>query len=312
MFSKSILGLTLVILVGFFLFFFIGQNKDSKDINSSGIEGTQVSQSEENFSDRIENFSIQEFDKGYRLSRLIESESYINYKDKPGLMKNPKVTSFGETSNIVDYVLKADKGLYLDSGDFLFTGSVNVESKTGIKHIMESNSILYKKDTEEIISQDEVTYLGQNDVMIADGMHMNPNNDNIKTIGKTKINRDTGGEILSKDVVVDKTKNKNIFHSKEKTTYISEKDRVISDGFNYIENDGVMTLLGASRITQDKGATIDSTNLVIESSNNQERYKTSDYIFYESKISKIKSKGMDYDAKSQKLELFNGVEGVYE
>jgi len=312
MFSKSILGLTLVILVGFFLFFFIGQNKDSKDINSSGIEGTQVSQSEENFSDLIENFSIQEFDKGYRLSRLIESESYINYKDKPGLMKNPKVTSFGETSNIVDYVLKADKGLYLDSGDFLFTGSVNVESKTGIKHIMESNSILYKKDTEEIISQDEVTYLGQNDVMIADGMHMNPNNDNIKTIGKTKINRDTGGEILSKDVVVDKTKNKNIFHSKEKTTYISEKDRVISDGFNYIENDGVMTLLGASRITQDKGATIDSTNLVIESSNNQERYKTSDYIFYESKISKIKSKGMDYDAKSQKLELFNGVEGVYE
>ena len=312
MFSKSILGLTLVILVGFFLFFFIGQNKDSKDIDSSGIEGTQVSQSEENFSDRIENFSIQEFDKGYRLSRLIESESYINYKDKPGLMKNPKVTSFGETSNIVDYVLKADKGLYLDSGDFLFTGSVNVESKTGIKHIMESNSILYKKDTEEIISQDEVTYLGQNDVMIADGIHMNPNNDNIKTIGKTKINRDTGGEILSKDVVVDKTKNKNIFHSKEKTTYISEKDRVISDGFNYIENDGVMTLLGASRITQDKGATIDSTNLVIENNNNQERYKTSDYIFYESKISKIKSKGMDYDAKSQKLELFNGVEGVYE
>ena len=312
MFSKSILGLTLVILVGFFLFFFIGQNKDSKDINSSGIEGTQVSQSEENFSDLIENFSIQEFDKGYRLSRLIESESYINYKDKPGLMKNPKVTSFGETSNIVDYVLKADKGLYLDSGDFLFTGSVNVESKTGIKHIMESNSILYKKDTEEIISQDEVTYLGQNDVMIADGMHMNPNNDNIKTIGKTKINRDTGGEILSKDVVVDKTKNKNIFHSKEKTTYISEKDRVISDGFNYIENDGVITLLGASRITQDKGATIDSTNLVIENNNNQERYKTSDYIFYESKISKIKSKGMDYDAKSQKLELFNGVEGVYE
>ena len=312
MFSKSILGLTLVILVGFLLFFFIGQNKDSKDIDSSGIEGTQVSQSEENFSDRIENFSIQEFDKGYRLSRLIESESYINYKDKPGLMKNPKVTSFGETSNIVDYVLKADKGLYLDSGDFLFTGSVNVESKTGIKHIMESNSILYKKDTEEIISQDEVTYLGQNDVMIADGMHMNPNSDNIKTIGKTKINRDTGGEILSKDVVVDKTKNKNIFHSKEKTTYISEKDRVISDGFNYIENDGVITLLGASRITQDKGATIDSTNLVIENNNNQERYKTSDYIFYESKISKIKSKGMDYDAKSQKLELFNGVEGVYE
>jgi len=312
MFSKSILGLTLVILVGFLLFFFIGQNKDSKDIDSSGIEGTQVSQSEENFSDRIENFSIQEFDKGYRLSRLIESESYINYKDKPGLMKNPKVTSFGETSNIVDYVLKADKGLYLDSGDFLFTGSVNVESKTGIKHIMESNSILYKKDSEEIISQDEVTYLGQNDVMIADGMHMNPNSDNIKTIGKTKINRDTGGKILSKDVVVDKTKNKNIFHSKEKTTYISEKDRVISDGFNYIENDGVMTLLGASRITQDKGATIDSTNLVIENNNNQERYKTSDYIFYESKISKIKSKGMDYDAKSQKLELFNGVEGVYE
>ena len=312
MFSKSILGLTLVILVGFLLFFFIGQNKDSKDIDSSGIEGTQVSQSEENFSDRIENFSIQEFDKGYRLSRLIESESYINYKDKPGLMKNPKVTSFGETSNIVDYVLKADKGLYLDSGDFLFTGSVNVESKTGIKHIMESNSILYKKDTEEIISQDEVTYLGQNDVMIADGMHMNPNNDNIKTIGKTKINRDTGGEILSKDVVVDKTKNKNIFHSKEKTTYISEKDRVISDGFNYIENDGVMTLLGDSRITQDKGATIDSTNLVIESSNNQERYKTDDYIFYKSQISKIKSKGMDYDAKSQKVELFNGVEGVYE
>jgi lipopolysaccharide export system protein LptC len=113
-------------------------------------------------------------------------------------------------------------------------------------------------------------------------------------------------------VTIDKTKNKNIYHSKEKTTYISEKDRVESDGFNYIENDGVMTLLGDSRITQNKGATIDSTNLVIESSNNQERYKTDDYIFYKSQISKIKSKGMDYDAKSQKVELFNGVEGVYE
>ncbi|MEK9887277.1 MAG: LPS export ABC transporter periplasmic protein LptC [Gammaproteobacteria bacterium] len=312
MFSKSILGIVLIILVGFFLFFLIGQDRDSKEINSSVIEGTQESQSEENFSDRIENFSTQEFDKDYRLSRLIESESYINYKDKPGLMKNPKVTSFGESSDIVDYVLTADEGLYLDSGDFLFTGSVNVESKTGIKHIMKSDSILYKKDSEEIISQDEVTYFGQNDVMVAEGMHMNPNTDNMKMTGKTKINRDTGGEILSKDVTIDKTKNKNIYHSKEKTTYISEKDRVESDGFNYIENDGVMTLLGDSRITQDKGATIDSTNLVIESSNNQERYKTDDYIFYKSQISKIKSKGMDYDAKSQKVELFNGVEGVYE
>ena len=136
MFSKSILGIVLIILVGFFLFLLIGQDEDSKEINSSGIEG-QGSQSEENFSDRIENFSTQEFDKDYRLSRLIESESYINYKDKPGLMKNPKVTSFGESSDIVDYVLTADEGLYLDSGDFLFTGSVNVESKTGIKHIIE-------------------------------------------------------------------------------------------------------------------------------------------------------------------------------
>ena len=56
MFSKSILGIVLIILVGFFLFFLIGQDRDLKEVNSSGFEGNQGSQSEENFSDRIENF----------------------------------------------------------------------------------------------------------------------------------------------------------------------------------------------------------------------------------------------------------------
>ena len=103
MFSKSILGLTVVILVGFLFFFFIGESQDYKDINVSAIVTNQNSEpQEESFPDQIENFSTQEFDKNYHLSRLIEADSYINYQDKPGLMKNPKVTSFGETSDIVD------------------------------------------------------------------------------------------------------------------------------------------------------------------------------------------------------------------
>jgi len=313
MFSKSILGLTVVILVGFLFFFFIGESQDYKDINVSAIVTNQNSEpQEESFPDQIENFSTQEFDKNYHLSRLIEADSYINYQDKPGLMKNPKVTSFGETSDIVDYVIKAEEGLYLDSGDFLFTGSVNVQSRTGNKHIMKSNSILYKKGSEEIISRDEVTYFGQNVVMVSDGMHMSLRSDTIEMLGKIEIKRDAGGEILSKDVTIDKTKNKNIYSSKEPTNYISKNDSVESEGFQYIENDGTLTLHGNSRITQNNGAIIDSTNLVVNSSSNQERYKTDDYIFYQSQISKIKSKGMDYDAKSQKVELFNGVEGVYE
>jgi len=251
MFSKSILGSTLVILVGFSLFFLTGQNRDSIETNSSGIKRNQGSQSEENFSDRVENFSTQEFDKDLRLSRLIESDIYTNYKDKPGLMKNPKVTSFGETPNIVDYVMIAKKGLHLDSGDFLFMGSVNIESKTGVKHIMKSDSILYKKDSEEIISQDEVTYFGENDEMVSDGMHMNPKNNNMQMTGRTKIYRKTGSEIVTKNLRIDKT-------------------------------------------------------------NTQEKYATNESVLYNSQLLKVKSIGMEYDAKSQNLELFQEVEAVYE
>ena len=60
------------------------------------------------------------------------------------------------------------------------------------------------------------------------------------------------------------------------------------------------------------GSTIESFNVIVDQSNGNEVYKTNDSAHYQTQVSDIRAKRMNYDAKTKKLELIGGVLGVFE
>jgi len=316
MFSKSILGLTLIILVGFFLFFFIGQNRDSNEIDSSGIEANQDSQSGENFSDIVENFISFEFNNEKKLEYKLESKRFITYVDnnKPGMMINPTVTHYDVRNGKKDYLLTSDLGWSLKSGDFLFSGSVNLESKNGEKHVMKSNSFILKRKLGEIVSNNTVKYFGVDNEMVSNGIKIKPNQNFIETIGSTEIISNNGEKILSEDVNIDKSKVNNIYSSKSPTTYISKSEKVLAQGFNYDQNSTVMNLLGRSKIIQNNGAIVDSDSLIVKNKDEYKNkmYKTPNEIKYQSNNLEVNAKGMYFDSDLDTVKLIQDVKATYD
>ena len=314
MFSKIILALILVILVGFFLFFSIGKNEYPKELNDSGIQATQKFQLEEDFSDLIQNFISFEFNNEKKLEYNLESDSFTTYIDSPGMMINPIVTHYDVKSGKKIYVLTSDFGWLLKSGDFLFSGSVDVESKNGEKHLMKSNSFLLKRKLGEIVSNDSVKYFGVDNEMISNGIRIKPEQDFFETIGATEIISNNGEKILSENVNIDKTKLNNIYSSKSPTKYISLSEEVQAQGFNYDQNTTIMNLFGRSKIIQNNGTVIDSKTLKVKDKNNQKDkvYETSKEILYQSNNLKVNGIGMIFDSESDIIKLKQNVEAVYE
>jgi len=303
-FKKIILWL-IAIFLSIFYFLIDESNEDKVSQLNLSSENTPT------YKDRIENFSSQVFNDKNQTTHLIEASAYESYQNQPDLLIQPKISFFKESSEELDYVLTADQGRSLDNGDYLLTGSISIQSNSGKKHIMQSNTMIYRKETQDMISEDTVTYFSDKDNLKANGMHMVPKKDKLTFTGNTEIKKETGARIISSDVIVDKEDNKNIFKSDQPSTFHSNDDEVSSEGFEYKENDAQITLLGNTKLIQPNGTLINSKNLIIDNSGENEVFKTGELIDYQSKVSKIYSKGMVYDPKSKKLNLFNGVEGEY-
>ena len=77
-------------------------------------------------------------------------------------------------------------------------------------------------------------------------------------------------------------------------------------------NENLMKLLGKVEVLNSSGSTMDTYNLIVDQSNGGEVYKTNDSVQYQTQVSNISAKRMHYDAKTKKVELTGGVQGVYE
>ena len=273
-------------------------------------ENEIVSQ-EVSYIEKIDNFALQEFDENQQLSHFVKAKSYFSFKDTPALLLDPRVTTYNEKGE-ADYVLTSDRANYLDSGEIKFKGKVDIHSSTGVTHKMNTQELLVSTKTDDLISNKKVTYLGERAKIIAQGLHMKAKEDKMKLIGKTSINQDTGQKILTKDLYIDQSNGQKHYYSKNDTTYLATDNKIYADGIDMDMRKEILQLLGKVKILQNSGSKINTKDLIVDQSGENEIYRTKERIHYQSKVANIHATGMRYDAKNQKIKLTGGVVGRYE
>ena len=285
-----------------------------KNSQQSGNINEEIN--EASYLEKIDNFVINEYSNEQLLLHIIEAETYSRKKNKPVELLNVKVTTYDEFGQ-KGIVLTSNRAEILESGEIFFNGEVNIQSKNGVSHEVNTESLIVFSNNGQIKSNRKVTYLGESAKIDAQGMEMNIEDDTMSLIGKTIINQDSGSVIETINLFVSHTDGKKLYKSTEKTFYNSNDSEVSADkGMDLDMNENLMKLLGKVEILNSGGSTmggstIDSYNLIVDQSNGREVYKSNDSTHYQTKVSDIRAKRMHYDAKTKKVELMGGVLGVY-
>ena len=281
-----------------------------KNSQQSGNINEEIN--EASYLEKIDNFVLKEYSNEQLLLHILEAEAYSRKKNKPVELLNVKVTTYDEFGQ-EGVVLSSNRAEILESGEIFFNGKVNIQSKNGVSHEINTESLIVFSNSGQIKSNRKVTYLGKNAKIDAQGMEMNFEDDTLSLLGKTIINQDSGSVIETTNLFVVHTDGEKLYKSIEKTFYNSNDNKVSADkGIDLDMNENLMTLLGKVEILNSSGRTMNSYNLIIDQSNGGEVYKTSDSTHYQTQVSDIRAKRMHYDAKTKKVELMGGVLGVYE
>ena len=272
---------------------------------------------EVSYLEKIDNFVIKEYSNEQLLLHIIEAETYSRKKNKPVELLNVKVMTYDEFGQ-KGIVLTSNRAEILESGEIFFNGEVNIQSKNGVSHEVNTESLIVFSNNGQIKSNRKVTYLGENAKIDAQGMEMNIEDDTMSLIGKTIINQDSGSVIETSNLFVSHADGKKLYKSTEKTFYNSNDNKVSADkGIDLDMNENLMKLLGKVEILNSGGSTmggstINSYNLIVDQSNGREVYKSNGPTHYQTQVSEIRAKRMHYDAITKKVELTGGVQGVYE
>ena len=127
------------------------------------------------------------------------------------------------------------------------------------------------------------------------------------------MSKSFGGVIESRNLFISHADGEKHYESKEKTIYRSKDNTINAEmGMDLDMNENLMKLLGEVEVLNISGSTMNSYNLIVDQSNGGEVYKTNDSTHYQTKVSDIRAKRMNYDAITKKVELIGGVLGVYE
>ena len=280
--------------------------------NSQQSDNIKEEINEAAYLEKIDNFLMKEYSKEQLLLHIIEAETYSRKKNKPVELLNVKVTTYDEFGQ-EGVVLSSNRAEILESGEIFFNGKVNIQSKNGVSHEINTESLIVFSNRGQIKSNRKVNYLGKNAKIDAQGMEMNFEDDTMSLVGKTIINQDSGSVIETTNLFIVHVDGEKLYKSIEKTFYSSNDNKVSADkGMVLDMNENLMTLLGKVEILNSSGRTMNSYNLIIDQSNGGEVYKTSDSTHYQTQGSDIRAKRMHYDAKTKKVELMGGVLGVYE
>ena len=262
--------------------------------------------------EKIDNFLIKEYSEEQALLHTIKADTYYSYEDAPSKFFEVEVQTFDELQNqgltMVSNFAEIDK-----LGEILFIGEVNIKTKNGAKHELDTESLIVLSDAGKIKSNKDVSYLGKNSKINAQGMDMDIDSDTMFLNGIVKINQDSGAIIETKNLSIVHTDGKKQYQSKEETLYRSEDNIVTSQkGVEIDMNQNIMNLLGKVEVLTNSGSTLKSSNLIIDQSNGGEIFKSNSYSHFKSSTVDIEAKKMHYDAVKKKLELMNKVIAVYE
>ena len=261
--------------------------------------------------EKIENFALEEYTEDHLLAYFIEAEYYYNFENSPITLLNIKVTTYDEHGN-KGFVLSSNRANYLRSGEIYFNGEVSIQSN-GVDHKLDTEQIIVRPEMNLITSDRDVTYLGENAKIHAEGMEIKTDNDTMKLTGDIRIEQNSGTEIETKNLFVDQSDGQKHYHTEEHTTYLSEMSIINADkGMDLDMNRHIIQLLGKVEILQSSGSKIQSTNLIVDQSNGGEVYKTNNTIRYQSQGVDILAQSMHFDVKRQRIELSGGVTARYE
>ena len=267
---------------------------------------------EDSYLEKIDNFIIKEYSKDQILLHTVEAETYFSYKDSPVQLLKVKVKTFDETQQ-EGLVMTSNRAEMLKSGEMFFNGEVNIQTKSGVAHEIDTESLIVLTNSGQIKSNREITYLAENTKINAQGMDMSIDSDTMLLNGKVKIKQDSGSIINTTNLFISHAEGEKKYQSKEKTVYVSKYNTVNSEkGIDADMNKNLIRLLGEVEILGLSDSKIESYDLLIDQSNGGEVYKSNDSVHYQSSATNIKAKKMNYDAVTKKLELMDEVLAVYE
>ena len=279
---------------------------------STASETIKEQKKEAPYLEKIDNFALEEYTEDHLLSHFIEAEIYYNYENSPVKLINTRVTTYDENGK-EGFVLTSNRANILRSGEVFFNGEVSIRSRNGPKHEIETESLIVREKMQQIASNRDVVYLGENFKVYAQGMLMSAESDTMELKGDVRIKQDSGATIESNNIFVDESGGNKHYHSKEPTAYLSEMSKInAEDGFDLDMNKDYLKLLGKVEVLQKSGGKIVSRNLIVDQSNGAEIYKSAHQTLYQSQATEINARSMYYDTQAQIIELMGGVVGRYE
>ena len=256
---------------------------------------------EKPYLEKIENFLVKEYSEDQLLLHTIKAETYFSYKDSPVILLEIVVKTY-DKSQQENLVLKSNRAKIMKSGEVIFNGEVNIVTKSGVLHQLDTEELTLLTESNQIKSESEITYLGINEKITSQGMEMNQDSDTMYLNGEVKIKQDFGPIIKTTNLFVNHYDGNKIYQSKGRTVYSSEDNTVSSEqGIDADMNKDLLNLLGKVNILGVSGSTIDSFNLTIDQSNGGEVFKSNDLVHYQATGVNIKAKKMYYDVPVKKL-----------
>jgi len=308
---QSIIAFIIVMAAVFWLFrdnftaIYVFQ-KDSKLTQTLKDEGIA------SYIEKIDNFSLKEYSNKNLLLHYIEAETYYNFKDAPVLLLNIKVTQYDDKERESN-ILKSKRAKILETGEIIFNGEVNILSKGGIYHEIDTEILVVDPETKQINSNKDVTYLGEDATIFSQGMQIDNANNIMLLEGEILIQQETGSKINTKDLNINLANGEKHYQTNKKSTYISRDNTINSEkGLDLDMKRNLTKLLGKVEILQKSGTKILTNDLIVDQSGGGEVYKSSKPTNYKSQFADIKSQGMYYDVLTQRIELIGGVEAHYE
>ena len=305
-FKRNTIIIIVIAIILVLLFSLIGLfSRDSPNVIKNGKPLIK------NYVEKIDNFTIQEFTKDNKVLNLVQAKQYLKFEDSPNLLVDLTLSAYNDKSKLV-YKIFTKSASYDKNKNLILKDSVDIVFNNDIKHNIQAEELIFKTKKQELISNKKTIYQGGNIQIISQGMELKNKTKQIILIGKTIINQNNDKKLITNDLYIDQVKGQKHYYSNKDTTYLSEQLQIYSKGLDIKENDKIIQLLGEVKIYQDKGITIDTKNLIIESSEDGDIVKTKEKVNYQSKEIKISSKGMNFNLKNKKLNLTGGVKGVYE
>ena len=260
--------------------------------------------------EKIDNFIIKEYSSDQVLLHTIEADVYKSFKDSPVQLEIVTVTTFDEKQN-ESLTLTSNRAVIFKSGSIHFIGEVEIKTLSGISHEIDTELLVVKGD--EIKSNRDVFYLGENAKIKAQGLDMNTKSDLVNLNGDVEILQDSGATLTTKNLLISHGSGEKRYESNEKTIYKSNENIVNADrGVDINMKTEQTKLLGDVTVVNGFGSSLTSYDLIIDQSNDGEIFKSNSPTRFQSNTVDIKAKKMHYDAIAKKLKLTDEVKATYE